>query len=334
MLKPIIAITMGDAAGVGPEIIIRAIANKTLAPNCQPLIIGDTGVVQYYTQLLDVTLPVVTVTHPNEIVANTIPVLDTSHLSQNQWEPGKVSKQAGGAAYDAIIKGIELAKAGTVDAIVTAPINKEALHAAGHSYPGHTEIFAEECNIDNFTMLFRVEGISVVHVTTHCSLRDALKKITTEKVYNNIHLLYDALLSLGIENPRIAVGGVNPHAGENGLFGTEEIEEVNPAIQKAQQEGLNVQGPFPPDTVFMQSFRGDFDGVVAMLHDHGFVALKSRNFEDGVNITIGLPIIRTSVGHGTAFDIAGKGVASTKSLEAAVQSAVKMVEYKKSQISN
>ena len=346
MQKPIIAITMGDPAGIGPEIILKAFHQELFSSEVLTIVIGDIAVMQHYATLLNLPTQFSkidsfdTLTEQNTLsttpsqsdtfnsIANTIPIYEPYPLTAEQWSVGTVSRACGDAAFSYITTAIELAKSETIQAVVTAPINKEALHLAGHKYPGHTEIFAEKCDTQNFTMLFRVEGISVVHVTTHCSLRTALDTSKTPKILSNIELLQSSLHSLGVANPRIAVAGVNPHAGEGGLFGDEEIKEVIPAIEEAQKRGFNVSGPYPPDTVFMQAFRGDYDGVVAMLHDHGFVALKSRDFENGVNITIGLPIIRTSVGHGTAFDIAGQGVASTKSLEQAVDAAIKMNSYK------
>jgi 4-hydroxythreonine-4-phosphate dehydrogenase len=239
---------------------------------------------------------------------------------------GNPQPACGRASYGYIVKGIELAMAGRIDAVVTNPISKEALKMAGIQYPGHTEILADKTGAKEFSMMFACDDVCVAHVTTHVSLRQALAMISRERVLSHTRLLNRALKSLGKAAPRIAVSGLNPHAGENGLFGDEEIIHIAPAIADAKNEGILASGPYPPDTVFMRAFKGEFDGVVSMLHDHGFVALKSRDFDSGVNITIGLPIIRTSVGHGTAFDIAGKGIASEKSLLAALKAALRMVE--------
>jgi len=190
--------------------------------------------------------------------------------------------------------------------VVTNPISKESLALAGISYPGHTEIFADKTKCDDYSMVFLLDNVAVAHVTTHVSLRNAIELVKKERVLKQIRLLNRSLKSLGIDPPRIAVGGLNPHAGENGLFGDEEIREITPAIEQARSEGINVSGPYPPDTIFDRAFKGEFNGIVSMLHDHGFVALKSRDFEHGVNITVGLPIIRASAGHGTAFDKAWK----------------------------
>ncbi|NLE00268.1 MAG: 4-hydroxythreonine-4-phosphate dehydrogenase PdxA, partial [Fibrobacter sp.] len=228
------------------------------------------------------------------------------------------------ASFLYINKSIELSLQMQVAAVITNPINKESLKLVGINYPGHTEIFAKKTGTSVFSMLFLLKNVGVVHVTTHCSLKNAIKQVTEENVLKNIHLLNCAMKQLGIQNPRIAVGGLNPHAGEHGLFGDEEIEHIQPAINRAVSEGVSVTGPYPPDTVFMRAFRGEFDGIVSMLHDHGFVALKSMDFEHGVNITVGLPIIRTSVGHGTAYDLAGKGKASSESLLSALFAAEKL----------
>lgn len=328
-MKPTLAITMGDPAGIGAEIILKAFSHADFREKYKCIVIGEKSVLEFYKDLLKINSPEIKIIKDiseyenDKICVVNIPVVN------NDFQIGATQSNCGEAAFQYIDYAINLAKKGEIDAVITCPINKEALHLAGHNYPGHTEIFAEKCGVDNFTMLFKVENVSVVHCTTHCSLKEAINLITTEKVKQNIVLLNDALKSFGIQNPRIAVAGLNPHAGENGLFGTEEIEHINPAIEWAKQNGINASGPFPPDTVFCSAFKGNFDGIVAMLHDHGFVALKSRDFESGVNITIGLPIIRTSVGHGTAFDIAGKNMASENSLLAAIEDAQKMAIYKK-----
>lgn len=326
MRKPIIAITMGDPAGIGPEVILKGYRHFTEDSPQQLLVIGDVKVLQECSELLQIPADIVSITTPAQAVPGKLCVIETTPAQH--IEPGVVSKEAGALAYSYIELSIEMALNGDIDGVVTCPINKEALHKAGFKYPGHTEIYAEKCGVEKFSMMFTLEDVSIVHVTTHCSLRDALDLVSVERVTRNIDLLHNALLSLGFEKPRIAVGGINPHAGENGLFGDEEIHHIVPAIKAAQERGLDVTGPFPPDTVFMSAFKGQYDGVVAMLHDHGFVAVKSRDFEKGVNITIGLPMIRTSVGHGTAFDIVGKGIASEGSLLAAIDSATKMAQFR------
>jgi 4-hydroxythreonine-4-phosphate dehydrogenase len=324
-MMPICAITMGDPAGIGPEIALKAFISKDL-PQCTVFIIGDADVLEQAKKLLSCSIRINAISDAHEIKADCVNVLDMKQVSIHDFSMGKVQANCGRASYAYVIKGIELALKGDIDAIVANPISKEALKMAGINYPGHTEILADKTGTRNFSMMFASENVHVVHVTTHVSLKTALTMITKESVLSHTRLLNSALKNLGIRSPRIAISGLNPHAGENGLFGDEEILHIAPAVMLAKQEGIDASGPFPPDTVFMRAFKGEFDGVVSMLHDHGFVALKTRNFEGGVNITLGLPIIRTSVGHGTAFDISGKGIASEKSLIAALKAAKLMAE--------
>ncbi len=324
MYKPLIAITMGDPAGIGPEVILKAFLNGAMSHSFRPFVIGEAAIMEAHRDLLGMDeITITAIEKPADWQEGTLCVLDLP-IAKDQWELGTVSKACGAAAFGYIDHSITLALAKEIDAVVTCPINKEALQLAGYNYPGHTEIYAEKSGVETFTMMFKLGAVSVVHVTTHCSLREAIDLVKKDRVLDNIKLLYNALKDLGIEKPVIAVSGLNPHAGENGLFGTEDLEEIVPAVEAARELGIDASGPYPPDTVFMKSFKGEFDGVVSMLHDHGFVALKSRDFEQGVNITVGLPIIRTSVGHGTAFDIAGKNHASEKSLLEAIDAAVKM----------
>ncbi|MCU0608628.1 MAG: 4-hydroxythreonine-4-phosphate dehydrogenase PdxA [Chitinispirillaceae bacterium] len=318
---PVFALTMGDPAGIGPEIALKALARHEPARDYRVAIIGDLAVLKKTAISMHIQNDLSAVSDIREAGPDIIPVLDMKIISPEEFTIGKTSAACGRAAYAYIIKAIDLARQNIAAGVITNPINKISLSMAGINYPGHTEIFAHETHACGSAMLFYLDGIGVTHVTTHCSLRQAIDRITTERVFFHIKLLDKSMKQLGIAHPRLAVGGLNPHAGENGLFGDEELLVISPAIERARAEGFSVQGPFPPDTVFMRAFRSEFDGVVSMLHDHGFVALKSRNFELGVNITAGLPIIRTSVGHGTAFDIAGKGTASEASLIAAINAA-------------
>lgn len=327
-MRPICAITMGDPAGIGPEIALKALISKELPSKCIVFIIGDAGVLNKANTSLALSAKVNVLSSIDEIKSGCVNVLDMKQVSINDFFMGKAQAICGSASYAYVIKGIELALKGDIDAIVTNPISKEALKMAGINYPGHTEILADKTGTRHFSMMFASENVHVVHVTTHVSLKTALTMISKDAVLTHTRLLHAALKNLGIQTPRIAVSGLNPHAGENGLFGDEEILHISPAVAQAKNEGIDALGPFPPDTVFMRAFKGEFDGIVSMLHDHGFVALKTRNFEGGVNITLGLPIIRTSVGHGTAFDIAGKGIASEKSLIAAIKAAKLMAENK------
>lgn len=320
--RPLFALSMGDPAGIGPEIAVKALERDFFREST--VVIGDYDVMKRAAQSLDIGIPLHSVTKCQESVPGKANVLDCPEVSPGFFETGKVQASCGRAAYGYIERAIREALNGDVDGVITNPINKESLHAAGINYPGHTEIFAEKTGCSSYSMLFFLRNVGVAHVTTHCSLRIAIDLVCKERVVEHIRLLDRAMRQLGVTSPRIAVGGLNPHAGENGLFGDEEITRISPAIEAARNEGIDVFGPFPPDTVFMRAFRGEFDGVVAMVHDHGFVALKSMDFEHGVNITIGLPIIRTSVGHGTAFDISGRGVASPDSLLAAFDAALKL----------
>jgi 4-hydroxythreonine-4-phosphate dehydrogenase len=326
MKKPLFALTMGDPSGIGPEISLKALS---AIQSSDVIIIGDFSVIKSTAASLGMNPEYNVIKSPEEFTCGCINILDMEIIHPDQFSIGTINMLCGKAAFSYINTAIDLALGKKIDGIITNPINKESLQLAGVNYPGHTEIFAARTGVTDFAMMFLLEKVCVAHVTTHCSLRQAIDLITSDRIIKKIALLNDALILLGFNNPRIAVGGLNPHAGEHGLFGTEEIDQIIPAIDSAIKSGINVSGPYPPDTVFMRAFRGEFDGVVAMLHDHGFVALKSRDFENGVNITIGLPIIRTSVGHGTAFDIAGKGKASPESLLRAIEAAEKMYYNKR-----
>ena len=317
--KPFFALTMGDPAGIGPEIALKALTDSRVHTNV--IIIGDSSVLEDTRKAQNITTPLHNILSVNDFKNSYINVLNMNLIKAESFNPGKINAECGFAAFKYIEKSIELAMSGKIAGVITNPINKESLHLAGFHYPGHTEIFAEKTGVSDYTMLFLLKNIGVAHVTTHCSVRNAIDLISRDRVETTIKLLHRGMRQLGIEKPRIAVGGLNPHAGEGGLFGDEEIVHIVPAITACRNKNISVSGPYPPDTVFMRAFKGEFDGIVAMLHDHGFVALKSLDFEHGVNITIGLPIIRTSVGHGTAFDLVGKGVASAESLIDAIHAA-------------
>jgi 4-phospho-D-threonate 3-dehydrogenase / 4-phospho-D-erythronate 3-dehydrogenase len=325
-MKPIIAITMGDAAGVGPEIIIKALEKKAIYDLCNPLVIGDSTILTRTLPITGSKLAIHSISETEEAKYEhgTIDCLDLNLL--NELLPiGKISKEAGNAAFRYLEKAISLAKEIKIDAICTAPLNKEALHLAGHIFPGHTEILAELTGTEDFAMMLSAPKLRVIHVTTHVGLIKAVELINPTRVYNVIKLADETLKKAGIASPKIAVCGINPHAGENGLFGNgEEEEKIIPAVQKAVSEGIEVVGPLPADTLFYRATRGDFDIIVAMYHDQGHGPIKVLGLESGVNITVGLPIIRTSVDHGTAFDIAGKGIASEESLVEAIRQAIEL----------
>ena len=313
MKNKYVGITMGDPAGIGPEISLKAIEEHTEFKNCT-IVYGSYDILKYYHELLHISTPLVKIESPAQFQEEKINVISVVELSVSDIEVGKVSETAGDAAYRYVEKAIQDALAGKISVVTTAPLNKEALHKGGHNFDGHTEIFATLTNTKKYTMMLWSEKLSVVHVSTHCALREACNRVTKARVLECIDLAKDALEQLGIENPRIAVAGLNPHSGEAGIFGTEEIEEISPAVEAAQKKGIMVEGPVPPDTVFLQAYQGKYDIVVAMYHDQGHIPMKMMAFDSGVNVTLGLPIIRTSVDHGTAFDIAGKGIAKSDSM--------------------
>ena len=315
-----VAITMGDAAGIGPEIIVRYFSEN---PVENAFVVGEAGQIARAAQLLGREIPVSVMSAVPEGLPPGIPVLSVGTLPRD-LPYGRVDSRAGGLAYDAVIRAIRLAKAGTVSAIVTAPLNKEALSAAGVPYPGHTEILAHETGTRDFGMMLIEGPLRVILVSIHVSLLDAIRQVNVESVSRTIRLAAEGCAALGIPHPRIAVAGLNPHAGEGGLFGSEDQAIIAPAVAAMRVEGHDVSGPYPPDTVFMQARRGKFDIVVAQYHDQGLIPIKLNGIEKGVNITVGLPIIRTSVDHGTAFDIAGKGIADPSSLVEAVTVARQM----------
>jgi len=331
--KPVIGITMGDGAGVGPEIILKSLKNREIYDLCDPLVIGDSKILERAKSYVNSDLEIRTVTEDQlgqlAYEFGSVYCLDLDLLSAD-LPLGQVSAEAGHAAFEYLAKAIDLAKKQQIDAICTAPLNKEALHKGGHQYPGHTEILADLTDTSEFSMMLSAPNLKVIHVTTHVGLIDAVKMINPERVYRVIQLAHETLTKSGIENPRIAVCGINPHAGENGLFGYgEEEEKVVPGVKKAQEEGINVVGPLPADTLFFRTVRGDFDIVVAMYHDQGHGPVKVLGLDAGVNITVGLPIIRTSVDHGTAFDIAGKGIVEEKSMMEAIRQAVELAPKRK-----
>ncbi|UOF92612.1 4-hydroxythreonine-4-phosphate dehydrogenase PdxA [Fodinisporobacter ferrooxydans] len=326
MYKPYIGITMGDAAGVGPEIILKALKDPEIYKQCRPFVIGDAKILERAKSVVNSFATIRKILHVDQadFTYGTVDCLDLDLLPAD-LPFGQISAHAGNAAFRFLEKAIELAKEGSIDAICTAPLNKEALHKGGHIYPGHTEILAELTGTKDFSMMLSAPKLKVIHVTTHVGILDAVKQINPERVYKVIRLAHETLQKAGIPEPKIAVCGINPHAGENGLFGYgEEEEKVIPGVEKAQQEGIAVQGPLPADTLFFRATRGDFDIVVAMYHDQGHGPVKVLGLEAGVNITVGLPIIRTSVDHGTAFDIAGKGVVDELSMKEAIRQAIEL----------
>jgi 4-phospho-D-threonate 3-dehydrogenase / 4-phospho-D-erythronate 3-dehydrogenase len=323
MTRPIVAITMGDAAGVGPEIVIKALAHEEPYAICRPLVIGDAHRLRLAARVVGQTVGVHPLESPSSarFTSGGIDCLDLS-LIPDDLPFGQLSAIAGDAAFRFLERAVSLAISGEVDAICTAPINKEALHLGGHRYPGHTEILAALTNTPEVSMMLSAPGLKVVHCTTHIGLLDAIARIDPPLVDRTIRRGHAALQQWGIASPRLAVCGINPHAGENGLFGRdEEATKIAPGVAAARAAGIDVVGPLPADTLFFRAIRGDFDLVVAMYHDQGHCPVKVLGLDAGVNITLGLPVVRTSVDHGTAFDIAGKGLADERSLLEALRQA-------------
>ncbi len=338
--RPLVALTMGDVAGVGPEVIALAWAESPLRDLARPLVIGCPVILHRAIEIVGGGLSIQLIRSPEEAdpSADLIPCLPATSQDLSTILPGKVDPRAGQAAFDFLIQAIDLAIVGKVDAITTLPINKEALHEAGVQHPGHTEILAERCQAPSHAMMLYLPppngstgaGLGVVHATLHVALRQVFELLTVESVVEAIVLADRGLRPLtGGRSPRVAVAGLNPHAGEHGLFGLEELSIIAPAIEQARMEGIDVSGPFAADTLFAKALGGDYDAVVAMYHDQGHVALKTLGFDRAVNVTLGLPIVRTSVAHGTAFDIAWKGKASTASLIEAVRVAGRIVSGRK-----
>jgi 4-hydroxythreonine-4-phosphate dehydrogenase len=319
---------MGDAAGVGPEVIMKSLGHSVVQAMCRPLVIGDAARLVAAGKIVESTLRVRSV-NVEEIESavfdsDTVNCVDLGLVPADlPW--GKLSAVAGEAAYRYVEMAARLAMEGRVAAICTAPLNKEALQAAGHKFPGHTELLAYLTGTEEVSMMLTTPKLRVLHVTTHIGLVDAIEKIEPGLVERTIVRGQEALERIGIARPRIAVCGINPHAGENGLFGRgEEASKIVPAIEACRRRGWNVDGPLPADTVFFRAQRGDFDLVIAMYHDQGHGPVKVLGLESGVNITVGLPVIRTSVDHGTAFDIAGRGVADERSMVEAIREAVEL----------
>ncbi|CAA9435242.1 MAG: 4-hydroxythreonine-4-phosphate dehydrogenase [uncultured Rubrobacteraceae bacterium] len=319
MTSPLVAVTMGDPAGIGPEIIVKTFADPDFHARNRALIVGDAGMLERAVQLLRLPLKLNEIPDPEEAAfePGTADVLQVGELPPD-LPFGGLDAKAGDAAFRYVERATNLASAGRVAAIATAPLNKEAMHLAGHGYPGHTEILADLTGTDDYAMMLVTEELKVIHVSTHVSLREAIERAQPGRELAVIRLAHQSLKRLGVESPRVAVAGLNPHAGENGLFGREDLEKIRPAVKAALDEGMDASGPWAPDTVMMRARQGHFDVVVVQYHDQGHIPIKLMGFDTGVNVTVGLPFFRTSVDHGTAFDIAGTGKADHASLEAAL----------------
>jgi 4-hydroxythreonine-4-phosphate dehydrogenase len=322
--RPCLLITMGDAAGIGPEIIARAWPE--LQAFCRPVVVGDPGRIRWALELCGVQANIRAIDQPSEVEPerNQIPCLQGSKEAVSHVVSGQVSATAGKAAYDYLCTAIDLTLAGAAAGIVTAPLHKEGLRGAGLAYPGHTEILAERTGTRRFAMMLYGAGLGVVHVTLHMALRQVFQHLSTQAVLDKIRLLDDVMNPLLGRRPRIGVAALNPHASDGGLFGDEEARMIRPAVLAAEEEGIGVAGPLPSDTLFVRARAGEFDGVVAMYHDQGHIALKLSAGLRAVNISVGLPVVRTSVAHGTAYDIAGRGIADPTSLIEATAVAAKL----------
>ncbi|GBD50116.1 4-hydroxythreonine-4-phosphate dehydrogenase PdxA [Methylopila sp. Yamaguchi] len=326
MSRPTIAITMGDPSGIGPEVIMKALAHPGVQAMCAPLVVGDAERLRQAGEIVGSSLEVEAVEDARDarFGPGAVQCVDLKLVPKNH-PFGEVSPVSGEAAYRYIEKAVRVVEAGGAQAICTAPLSKEALHAAGHKYPGHTELLAHLTGTPEVSMMLVSPKLRVIHVTTHIGLLDAIAKIEPGLVERVIARGHDVLVKAGIRNPKIGVCAINPHAGENGLFGRgEEAEKITPAVEACKAKGWDVRGPLPADTLFFLAGRGDYDMVVAMYHDQGHGPIKVLGLEAGVNITVGLPVIRTSVDHGTAFDIAGKGIADEGSMVEALRQAVEL----------
>jgi len=329
--KPIIAITMGDAAGIGPEIIVKALASEQIYSICRPIVVGEGITMQEAIKLVNRPLKL----HPVKAAAEvegqigTIDLLDLQNLNPAEVTLGRICRACGRAAVEYITKATRLVMEGEAKALVTAPINKEATRQAGYGEVGHLELLARLTGATEYATMLVTGPLRVVHLTTHHSLRDACDLVTQDRVLARLKLTHNFFQKWGIEHPRIAVAALNPHAGEGGLLGYEEVEVIRPAIEEAQNLAIDARGPFPADSVFNRALGGEFDVVLAMYHDQGHIPIKVHDFERSVSVALGLPLVRTSVDHGTAFDIAGRGVANPQSLEEAIRMAIRLSEEKK-----
>jgi 4-phospho-D-threonate 3-dehydrogenase / 4-phospho-D-erythronate 3-dehydrogenase len=318
----VVAVTMGDPTGIGPEIVAKVFGEDGTH---RAVVVGDVAMMRRAVDLLGLELRVNPVESPAEarFEPGTIDVLPATDLPAD-LPYGAIDARGGGAAFEYVRRAVELAQADEVHAIATAPLNKEAMHLAGFRYPGHTEVLAELTGVSDYAMMLVADRLRVIHVSTHVSLEEAIRRVQPERELTVIRLADRALKLLGVEHPRVAVAGLNPHAGEAGLFGTQDRDVIAPAVEAARGEGIGASGPWPPDTVFMQARQGRFDIVVVQYHDQGHIPIKLMGFDTGVNVTVGLPFFRTSVDHGTAFDIAGTGQADHASMRAALDLAASL----------
>lgn len=327
MTKPILAITLGDPGGVGPEVTVKAFPHEAGLDRSIPLVVGDVRIVADAVARWAPGWSVAGIEAPEEAAAigsQIIPVIDLTNCDPSLLKIGEVDPYSGNAAYEYVVHTAKLAMDRRISAIVTAPLNKESMRLAGHMYDGHTGLLGELTGSKKYFMVLGSDVLRVIHVSTHVTLEEAVKRVKTDRIVDTIRAGHEHLKQLGFEHPRIAVAGLNPHAGDGGQFGVEEAQEVAPAVEQARGEGIDATGPISPDAVFRMAIDGRYDIVVVLYHDQGHIPVKLVAFEEGVNVTVGLPIIRTSVDHGTGFDIAGQGVASEVNMISALDYAYKM----------
>ncbi|MBW1704923.1 MAG: 4-hydroxythreonine-4-phosphate dehydrogenase PdxA [Deltaproteobacteria bacterium] len=326
---PIIGITMGDPAGVGPEIIVKALADRNIYGFCLPVVLGDPGVLSsaILTSSREMSLNIISKPFEAKAIPGKVDLMALSEFKSEDILPGEPTVEGGKAMVEYIIRAVGMCRAGELGAMVTCPISKVLMHQAGYRYDGHTQLIAHFTNTDEYVMMLAGESLRVALATIHCALKDVPDILNEELIYRTILITARALREdFGLEKSSLAVAALNPHAGEEGLFGSEEEKIIRPAVVRAENEGVNVVGPLPSDTLFYKAAKGRFEAVIAMYHDQGLIPLKLLHFSDAVNVTLGLPIIRTSVDHGTAYDIAGTGEADASSLKAAIRMAAEMVK--------
>ena len=329
MEKPIIAVTMGDPAGIGPEIVAKSIADKATYDVARCIVIGDKKVMEKAIEIVGADLKVNVVESPadGDYSYGVLNMIDLDNIDMSMFEYGKINAMCGQAAFDYIKKSIEITIDKLADAVATTPINKESLHAAEVDFIGHTEIFGALTGTADPLTMFETNGLRVFFLTRHKSLRDMLDDIKKDRIIDYVERCTDALRRLGVKEGTMAVAGLNPHSGEHGLFGWEEVKEIAPAVEELKERGFNVAGPVPADSVFHQAAQGRFNSVLSLYHDQGHIATKTLDFDRTISITNGMPILRTSVDHGTAFDIAGKGIAGAVSMEEAIRLAAKYAPF-------
>ncbi len=321
MTKAIIAVPMGDPAGIGPEITVKSFLNNEVLEAANSIVVGDKKIIDKALEITgtDLQVNVIKEVEEADFSSNAINLIDLNNIDTKTFEFGEVQKQCGKAAFEYIEHAIKLAMDGKVDAMATTPINKESLKAAEVPFIGHTEMLEELTNSHDPLTMFQVRSLRIFFLTRHLSVKAAIDQMTAERVHDYIKRSYDALIKLGVKEPKLAVAGLNPHSGEGGLFGNEEIDEITPGIKRAQKDGYEVAGPVPADSVFFQALNGRYDAVISLYHDQGHIAAKMTDFHKTISITNGLPFLRSSVDHGTAFDIAGQNIASSESMEECIK---------------